>query len=208
MILLSILTPTIPKRRKMFNALYTKLYVQQAKMKEVFPEATVELQYDDSKPYLQGGLSIGKKRESLVQWANGKYLCFLDDDEDIAPNYLETLIILCLKDKDICTFRNISKLGNHYWTIIDMSLSHPVNEDATPETIVKRRPWHMCPVRSEYAKKYEFPNISYGEDWAWFEKVLTHCKTEARSLRVIHEYRQGEHSEADKITQHEQSKIS
>lgn len=163
---------------------------------------TVEIIVDDSKPFLEGGLSIGKKREALVQKAEGAYLCFLDDDDSIAPNYLQELIALCKKRRDVCTFSNISKLDN-FWMIVDMSLNNPVNEQGT-NGIVKRKPWHICPVKSQYAKLHSFEDINYGEDWKWFEQVLSHCRTEAHTTSILHQYNySSKTSESDKITNNE-----
>ena len=202
--ILSILIPTIPDRSQMFSRLYTEVMNQVTYLRTVHPTiAGIEVLIDDTKRFLDGGQSIGMKRNSLVLRATGKYLCFLDDDESISPNYVETLARLCAEDKDVCTFRNITKLFN-YWMVVDMSLSNPINEDAMPG-IIKRRPWHICPVRTEYAQLHEFQNSNYGEDWQWFERVLAHCKTEAHSEYIIHQYNHGKHSEADKITNHVQS---
>lgn len=200
---LSILIPSIPERKEKLHALMDEVYRQYDLFIPHIPYlGDVEILFDDSKRFLDGGLSIGKKRESLVQRADGKYLCFLDDDENIAPNYLETLMRLCFERKDVCTFRNLSRL-DAYWCIVDMSLQHTVNEEATPERMVKRRPWHICPVLSKYAKEHPFPDTNYGEDWHWMERVLSHCKTEAKTDAVIHVYNHSAKiSEADKITNH------
>lgn len=207
MIILSILIPTIPSRIEKFAALYSELMHQVTQLHENHPSlGYVEVIQNHDKPFLEGGISIGKKREYLVNHATGKYLCFLDDDEDIAPNYVETLVRLCHSlDPDVVTFRNLTKT-DFYWTVVDMSLKNPVNEEATPERIVKRRPWHICPVKSEYAKRYEFPDSNYGEDWKWFEQVLKHCDTEAHTDAILHVYNHSaKHSEADKIMKHVQS---
>jgi hypothetical protein len=200
MIILSILIPSIPERHSTFIELYGKLWRQIYHVHTIHPTlGEIEYHLDDSKSFLDGGLSIGKKRESLVNKATGKYLCFLDDDEDIAPNYVETLVRLCHEDKDIVTFRNISKFDT-FWMVVDMRLTHTENEQATPEKIVSRLPWHLCPVRSEYAKLYEFENINYGEDFLWMQKVLTHCKTEAHTDKILHQYNHSStKSESDKI---------
>ena len=207
MIILSILIPTIPEREETFRKLINELWLQRATLNAYHPTlGEVEFKIDESKSFLNDGLSIGKKRQSLVERAEGKYLCFLDDDEDIAPNYVETLVRLCHSlDPDVVTFRNLTKT-DFYWTVVDMSLKNPVNEEATPERIVKRKPWHICPVRSEYAKKYQFEDSNYGEDWKWFEQVLKHCDTEAHTDAILHVYNHSsKHSEADKIMKHVQS---
>jgi glycosyltransferase involved in cell wall biosynthesis len=201
MIILSILIPTIPERGNMFTELFNKVH-RQIEYMDTFHHTLgkIEVLIDDSPRFLEGGLSIGKKREALVKRAEGKYLCFLDDDEDIANNYVETLVRLCQRDADVCTFRNISKTDT-YWMVVDMGLHYP-NDQASPMFTVRRSPWHICPVRSYFAKLHKFEDKSYGEDYDWMRKVLEHCTTEAKSDAVIHEYRHGKHSEADKITAH------
>lgn len=203
MIILSILIPTLPERHSLFIELYGKLWRQ---IYHVHTNHTslgeIEWISDDSPSFLNGGLSIGKKRESLVKRAEGKYLCFLDDDEDIAPNYVETLVRLCQHNTDVITFRNLTKT-DHYWTIVDMSLNYIVNDQANPKFITRRKPWHICPVRTEFAKLYEFDDINYSEDSNWMEKVLKHCTTESHTDAVLHQYNHSKiNSEADKITNH------
>jgi glycosyltransferase involved in cell wall biosynthesis len=204
----SILIPTLPERVERFTALFNELYRQLTYMNTVHPTlGEIEIIVDDSKRFLDGGLSIGKKREALVQRAEGKYCWFLDDDETIAPNYLETLVRLCNQNADVCTFRAIAKLDN-YWALFDMSLKNKVNEDSTPDRTVLRGCWHICPVKTKYAKLYSFPDTSYGEDWEWMSKVLTHCQSEAHSDAVILQYNHSSKtSEADKITNYVQSEL-
>lgn len=209
MIILSILIPTLPERDSIFIELYGKLWRQMHHVHTTHPTlGEVEWISDDSKSFLDGGLSIGKKRESLVNRATGKYLCFLDDDEDIAPNYVETIVRLCQLDTDVVTFRSMAKLDN-YWTVIDMRLDHPEDEQASPNFIVHRRPWHINAIRSSIAKQYTFPDTNYSEDSDWMNNVLFDCKTDAHTDAVLHQYNHSsKHSEADKITRHEKGQMS
>ena len=107
----------------------------------------VEVLVDDSKKFLDGGVSIGEKRNSLVQKASGEYLCFLDDDDEITPNYIEQLVRMCEKGKDIVTFRTLVK-NDYYWALLDMSLINRTNTEVGPEGIIERTPWHICPIRT------------------------------------------------------------
>lgn len=204
--ILSVLVPSIPERSDLLTRINSLLHKQLIQLWRDHPMlGDVEIVFKNSKSFLNGGLSIGKKREWLVKAAMGKYLCFLDDDEDIAPNYIETLMRLCQHDVDVVTFRNLTRTDT-YWTVVDMSLKNH-NEEATPERIVKRLPWHICPVKNEYAKLYDFEDSNYSEDWTWMEKVLKHCKTEAHTDQILHCYNHSsKHSEADKITNHEMAK--
>lgn len=196
---LSILMPTIPERAGMCVKLYNEV---QCQITAINRNDDVEILVSESKKFLDGGPSIGAKRHSLVKRAQGEYLLFLDDDEGIAGNYLEVILKLCETGADVCTFRSIAKL-EQYWTVIDMSLLHEENEQASPDRIVKRKPWHINAIRSDIAKQFCFEDINYGEDWKWMEQVLTKCYKEAHTDAIIHEYRHGKHSEADKITEHE-----
>jgi hypothetical protein len=198
--ILSILTPSIQAHRQARLLLYEELKKQRNKMYELHPTlGEVELRWNEADGYLGGGPSIGKNRDNLVKIALGKYLCFLDADDFPAPNYIETLVRLCLLDRDVVTFRSFT-VTDFYWTLINMSLDNSEDEQATPIKIVHRKPWLVCPVRSEYAKKFDFPDINYSEDSIWMEQVLTLCKTEAHTDQILHSYRHSaKTSEADKI---------
>ena len=196
--MLDILIPSIPERDEMRIKLTNELKRQGEFLKD-HPYLGMNVIYvDGRKSFLNGGMSIGEKRQSLLDSASGKYVCFLDDDEQIAPNYLETLMRMCNMDVDVCTFRAMVKLENA-WGLVDMRLSYKLNDQFTPEHTVRRTPWHICPVRREFAQLYKFDDINNAEDSRWFEQVLAHCTTEAHTDKIIFQYTHGSHSEADKI---------
>lgn len=197
MTILSILIPTIPQRVEMCTRVFNEVYRQIQYCRTVHPSlGSVEVIIDETKRYSEGGLSIGKKRESLVKRAKGKYLCFLDDDDMISGNYVETILRLAQHDSDVITFRSFCRLET-YSMVVDMSLGCYTNDQATPDRIINRSPWHICPVKSIYAKLHQFSDTNYGEDWTWFEQVLKHCTTQSKTNAILHEYHHGKHSEAD-----------
>lgn len=197
--MLNILIPSIPERKEILDILLNKLTSQIEYCKNIHSTlGTVSIIVDNSKKYLNGGLSIGKKRDFLLKKAEEKYVCFLDDDDNISPNYVETLLFLCNEDKDVCTFKSLFQCDT-YWAIIDMSLFNE-NEEASNNREIKRSVWHICPIKREIAIKYSFDDISYGEDWLWISKMLQDLKTEAKTDALIHNYNHHENiSEADKI---------
>lgn len=199
MILLSILIPTIPDRNEKFTALYNELMRQKTAfdtLHDIIGE--LEVVVNSGVKFLDGGLSIGKKREALVKEANGEYLCFLDDDESVSPNYVETLMRLAKQDADVCTFRAIVKMQN-FWSVLDMRLVYNFHDQLNPDYTVRRAPWHVCPMRSKYAKLFHFQDINAAEDSEWMKKVLTRCTTEAHTDKVILQYNHKSESESDKI---------
>ena len=199
--ILSILIPSIPDRREKLTSLLTELYSQQLNLNRTHPSlGSVEILVDDSKRFLEGGLSIGAKRDLLKQRASGRYLCFLDDDDGITPNYLETIVRACESGPDIVTFRTLIK-NDHYWAIIDMDLQTLQNTEVSPHDIIKRTPWHICPVKSEIAKNEPFSlDKNHNEDWDWMERVLKNVHSQSHSDMILTQYNHSEvGSEADMI---------
>lgn len=198
MYILSILIPTIPERVERFTALYNELMIQKHDIDTLHPSlGEVEILVNSQPRFLAGGPSIGKKREDLVYNSNGKYLCFCDDDEDIAPNYLESLLRMCREDADVCTFRAMVKVKG-YWGLVDMRLIYKVNDQMSPDYTVRRPPWHICAVRSVYAKMFPFQDLNNAEDFEWMDKVLSCCTTEIHTDKILYCYNHGD-SEADRI---------
>ena len=185
---LSILIPTLPQRKKMFNILRKNLTSQIDFVHSTHPSlGQVEILFDSSKKFLKGGLSVGAKRDALKCRATGEYLVFVDDDDMIAPNYLESILRLMESNPDIITFRSLYK-SSTYWGIVDMNLNHAENEQMNDSTIVKRQPFHVCPIRTSIAQQHSFPDINNAEDWGWMVKVLTDCKTQSHSDQILHQY--------------------
>lgn len=185
---LSILIPTLPQRKKMFNILRKNLTSQIDFVHSTHPSlGQVEILFDSSKKFLKGGLSVGAKRDALKCRATGDYLVFVDDDDMIAPNYLESILRLMESNPDIITFRSLYK-SEHYWGIVDMNLNHAENEQMNDSTIVKRQPFHVCPIRTSIAQQHSFPDINNAEDWGWMVKVLSDCQKQAHSDQILHQY--------------------
>jgi len=206
--LLSILIPSIPERRNQLTALLYELYTQILNLNRTHPSlGSVEILVDDSVKFLEGGLSIGAKREILKQRAGGKYLCFLDDDDKPTPNYIETLVRLCNEDQDIVTFRTLVK-NDHYWAIIDMQLATLENSEVTPHGTTARTAWHICPVKSSIAKNESFNTLNHNEDWDWMQRVLKNVHSESHSDMILTQYNHSESgSEADRIERPEAAGI-
>lgn len=184
---LSILIPSIPEREHLLNKLLSNLHSQIDYINEVHPAiGEIEILIDNSDKFLNGGKTVGEKRDFLVQKAVGDYLCFLDDDDEVPFNYCETLLRAMAKDVDVITFNSLFKCDT-YWSLIDMSIKNK-NKEATPNGVTKRSAWHICPIRSIIAKKHRFNKINNAEDWDWMERVLSDIKTEHKLKIILHQY--------------------
>lgn len=201
MIILSVLIPVIPKRYNQFMRLLSELQNQISFMHNNHPDlGLIEILFDDSPAFLDGGKSIGGKRNELRQRAVGKYSLFLDDDELVAPNYIEILVRLAQEDKDVLSYRCLFK-SDYYWAVLNMSLANEKNEEANPNGLVQRTIWHVCAIKTDITRRENFNDeLNHNEDYTWIEKILPHCHSEAHSDIILLQYNHSESgSEADKI---------
>lgn len=198
--ILSILIPVLPEKYPQFMRLLHELQKQVSYMHRNHSTlGLIEILFDDRPSFLNGGPSIGGKRNFLRQKAIGKYQAQLDMDDWVAPNYIETLVRLAQDDKDVLTF-NCFFTNDEYWAIINMSLGNIEDEQASPEKIVKRKPWHVCGIRTEIALKEHYDDLSHGEDVSFMEKILPHINSESHTDKILTQYNHSASgSEADKI---------
>jgi hypothetical protein len=184
-IIFSILIPSIPSRvEKYLIPLLAKLQKQIGERKDV-----EILTFLDNKKR-----SVGQKRDNLVQLANGQYLAFVDDDDDVSDDYVEEICqtIYGNEKTDVIVFDQIASING-----LEFKVSFGIeyeNEQAQLNEFgkyddIKRKPFHICVWRSEIAVKYKFPDCSYGEDWFWAKQVHADIKTQHRIDKVLHYYR-------------------
>lgn len=174
---LSILVPSIPSRFEKFQRIYEKLLTQTTGRDNV-----EVLGFFDNKKR-----SIGLKRDALVQMSKGDYVAFVDDDDNISPDYIIRILQSTLTNPDVITFKQNSIINGEQ-CIVDFDLTHTENEPFTPGATIKRRPFHVCAFKGEIARNYHFPDSMYGEDWAWCEQVLKDVKTQVKIDAIIHVY--------------------
>lgn len=158
--LLSVLIPTLESRRHSFETLRQKL---QDQIQHHALDAEVEiLSFED-----HGDLSIGSKRNALLDRASGSFVVFIDDDDDVSDEYLRLITgairehpeIDCIGIRGQITFR-----GRHPHMLV-YSLRY--DEYRTEKGIYVRPPQHITPIRRDIALRYRFADTSYSEDYDW-----------------------------------------
>lgn len=171
MILLSILIPSIPSRFES-HLLPLWKYLDRLINESKFIEGDIEvLILTDNK-----NRSIGAKRQALLNMAQGQYVSFLDDDDLPSPNYIDRAVSIQMMGLiNVITFnQHVSINGEMY--PLTFKLGHEVNEEPNKEGFT-RPPWHVCFWRRDVVQHCTFPNINYGEDWAWAEQANKCAKT-------------------------------
>lgn len=175
MLKLSILIPSVPARREMALALYDRI----AKQAEGLP-VEILLLLDNKRR------SIGLKRDALVRLAQGEYLTFVDDDDAVADEYVES-ILDASHGADVVTFDSWCQINGGP----QVRVRHGVkleNQQYNPGGFT-RRAWHIHAWRREFVLPYSFPDISNGEDWGWCRQFIDKVQTEEHVALPLYFYR-------------------
>lgn len=172
---LSILTPTIPGREAQLKALQTKITNQS------IGKPVEHLALCDNR-----ARTIGAKRQALVDIARGEYIAFVDDDDDIANDYVSSVLDAIAKGTDVITFEQRAIYNG-----LESKIVFGVNnrdEPFKPGGITLRAPWHVCAWRRESVADCQFSESNYGEDRIWSIQARKRARTGYHIARVLHTY--------------------
>lgn len=181
-ILLSILIPTLTNRAEMLAILLQKLESQIA---EYGAHSGIQIVTRED----EGQESIGAKRNALLEGAQGRFVIFVDDDDDVSDDYVHQLrrAILDHPDIDCIGMRAImSRAGKETWSVVySLRYSRP----SSGPRIYFRPPQHITAIRREIALHHKFPDVRFGEDSSWAERIFPELKKEHFIDKVLYHYR-------------------
>lgn len=151
----SVLIPTIPGRE---NSLQRLLDSLREKTQRICPELRMEvcLGFDNREK------SIGAKRESLLQSAQGKYVSFIDDDDDITDAYIEDLWQMIVGNFHVMRLRG--QIQQYTFT---HSIANKLTDKMARGEEFLRPPNHLNPMMADVAKLVHFGDATRGEDLDW-----------------------------------------
>lgn len=151
----SILIPTIPGRE-------TSLATLQTSIREKIARICPDLRYEICIEFDRKILSIGAKRQRLLNRAQGRYMSFIDDDDNITDAYIEDIRDCIRGNYDVMQLRGT--LGG-YKFMHSLCVRH--TDPMSDGTQFLRPPNHLNPMRSYFAKQISFENKQYYEDLDW-----------------------------------------
>jgi len=158
--ILSVLIPTLESRREQFHYLWERL-ASQIRAEQLQDKVEVLYERDDRE------LSIGAKRNTLVHRACGRFVAFIDDDDDVSDDYVSSICqvierrsdIDCIGIKGIITFR-----GEH-----PREFTHSLRyrDYFSRGHTYFRPPYHLNPILRAIAMRFPFRSVNYSEDVDW-----------------------------------------
>lgn len=151
----TVLIPTIPGREKKLQMLIQSIH---EKVNRICPELRLEVLVGfDNKEQ-----SIGMKRENMLQSAKGKYVAFIDDDDDITDAYIEDLRDTIRSSSQVMRIRG--EINQYTFT---HSIENKLSDTMARNGVFLRPPNHLNPMMTDVAKMIHYTDSLRGEDLDW-----------------------------------------
>lgn len=131
-------------------------------------------------------MMLGRKRNIMVAMAQGEYTVFVDDDDRVSSDYIQTLLDATDSGVDCISFRAEVVVNNEPPKIC--YFSKDFGSDSNNADSYYRIPNHICCVKRSVSIKSEYLNISYQEDTWYALELLKHLDTELVIDRVLYYY--------------------
>jgi glycosyltransferase involved in cell wall biosynthesis len=131
--------------------------------------------------------SIGAKRNDLILLAQGDYACFIDDDDDIADDYIDSILLGIKEEPDVVVFQAM-------YNDINRNIQKPVKysaefiQDGEDANYFYRLPNHLMVFKSEILTKVWFKEINYGEDFDFAKQIKPYIGKQANVNKVLYYY--------------------
>jgi hypothetical protein len=152
---ITFMIPTIQGREESLRNLMSSIHEKMGRLASHL-HYTIDLAFDNRE------MSIGMKREHLVQNSKGKYSAFIDDDDDITDEYIEDLVETIRGSYPVMRLRG--RIDPYTFThSVAISLDSPM---AIGEVFV-RPPNHLNPIMTDVAKLVHYGDVVRGEDFDW-----------------------------------------
>ena len=150
-----------------------------------------------------GVMTIGAKRNILLERAQGEYMCFVDDDDVVSDNYISKILEAIETKPDCCgieglifmrpRIRNRDRYSPKRWLQgqrVQRKFIHSIRYKTWFEEhhIYYRCPNHLNPVKRELALQVMFPSLNNEEDRDYSIRLLPLLKTEVYIKGIIYNY--------------------
>lgn len=132
-------------------------------------------------------MTVGEKRNKLVEMSHGYYTVFVDDDDRIAGNYVASILSVLKHHRPDCVTFNaeITTNGQNPKAVM---YSRKYKRNFDKGEIHYRIPNHLMPIKSKISKRIKFPLMNHGEDSQFAQRALPHIKTEIRIPGTLYYY--------------------
>lgn len=181
MIKLTILVPTVPSRIELF---YVKLMKELLRQIEPYKNEIELISFFDNKKR-----SIGRKRQEMINLAQGKHIVFIDDDDRITEDYISQIMTKLYEnpDTDCVVFDSICRVNGGIDKLCKYGIEFEYG-DINNGLEWRGKPAHTMVYASYIAKRHQYTDIGCGEDYDWVKRAYLDIKHQTRIDKVLYFY--------------------
>lgn len=176
----TILVPTLGERRALFERLMATLLPQA----ERHPGVQVVGWWNNGSP------SLPKIRQTMVQATTTDYLCFVDDDDLVSPEYVDEIVAALSDGPDYVGFT--VQCYSDGWPTALAHHALKYGRWANLKTHYERDISHINPMRTRLARRADFTRAKAGraEDRVWVDQLrrTQALRSEVVIPRVLYHY--------------------
>ena len=174
----SILLATVENRAALFAVLHDHL-----KKQAVGKPVEILVACDNKE------ISIGKKRQNLLEQATGDYCAFIDDDDWVADDYVDRMLEAASANMDCIGFRIECTSNGGSPVNACTSIKYKEWGDNIDGYRYVRSPYHKSGIRRNLALQVGFRDMRYGEDKVFSDGITKLVTTEQFIDHVMYYYR-------------------
>lgn len=181
MIKLSILVPTVPSRIELF---YVKIMKELLKQIEPYKNEIELISLFDNKKR-----SIGKKRQEMINLAQGEYIVFIDDDDRISDDYVSQIMTKLSEnpDTDCIVFDSICRVNGGINKLCKYGIEFEYG-DINDGLEWRGKPAHTMVYAASIVKNHQYTDMGSGEDYNWVKRAYLDIKNQTRINKVLYYY--------------------
>ena len=145
-------------------------------------------------------MTVGEKRNWLLDMASGDYVSFVDDDDKVSPQYAEIALQAIQQYPETACFGigGFKTQEQSPECLFNFDPSHGKSFkglNADGKRSMNWLPNHICIWKYAYATRVKFPNKSLGEDHYWAEEQFRLGYTFMQLKEQMYTYNAGSHTE-------------
>lgn len=183
----SILICSLIKREEQLYSLLKNLYSQIIES-NLLTKIEVLVEIDNKE------ISTGAKRNKLLNRASGKYVSFIDDDDEVSLDYVKEIYDALKASPDCVGFSGYMTWDGTKRTRWRLSSKYTDRDVHDKEGLFyERRVNHLSPVKREIALVKGFPDKSNAEDKAYSEGIINNISTEIYIEKELYHYKYKTH---------------
>lgn len=171
---LSILICSLEERKEEFLSRILSILVPQIQNKDV----EIIILTDN------GEMPIGSKRNMSLDVANGKYVCFIDDDDIVSDKYVELVLSKIKDNPDVIVFNAIVTTNGSDIKMARQGMEYVYGE---VDGVYYRLPNHLA-IHKKETMVERFMDVRTGEDDEWALRRLKEIKTQSRIDEILYHY--------------------